>query len=581
MVQKRGKAGLNTGCTLKLLKYSKLLPRIAAEQHVLGKHKNFLAEYGEGELAIDDGDMECLALESLFYSMNKRGRWLIEEQVRASMMQPPTSRLRVIMLTRENPLEVSPDRVMGTSYDDCLTYSDSALQTMVEASRPCKYQDIIGNALQYLHEGEDDKLLSPYDAVRGHSRRGVQRMLPPPVNGYSGALRCLAEERQDQRTVRESKFQSVPTVKYEIFTPQQISAKHFRIRDKEPDDFKKRKSKYPRTSTRLIDDGLNSGITHTKRRTTCRKVKAKHVKVADFNKGKLEGGPCWKSSQSKHMKLGLYLHLLVEKELGKRRGWGEPAGDKKSRPAGNVEQSGVSRGTEKIEQDVTCTRTVAQQTDEELFFITETLTDENDSVFETRESIKKAAVETQDVGSQVCSDDVEFEGNTPHIVEFPFEVHRKPKMPAKSVISQNGKHPKPKMPKTMVLRNDQNLQLAILPKEPAVLSEQSLESIAAEVGDCMVLAMNLNVPTRMLAILATHRFEKIQTKLEMSVEFLKCWKSMRLTASDNAKVDELVQQLVRLGRPDVAKVVRRCHLIDEELTQESFNEKQNKGFRRK
>jgi hypothetical protein len=81
MVQKRGKAGLNTGCTLRLLKYGKLMPRIAAEQHVLGKHKNYLTGSADEDLLIDDGDLECLALDALFYSMNKRKRWLIEEEV--------------------------------------------------------------------------------------------------------------------------------------------------------------------------------------------------------------------------------------------------------------------------------------------------------------------------------------------------------------------------------------------------------------------------------------------------------------------------------------------------------------------
>jgi hypothetical protein len=113
------------------------------------------------------------------------------------------------------------------------------------------------------------------------------------------------------------------------------------------------------------------------------------------------------------------------------------------------------------------------------------------------------------------------------------------------------------------------------------LSGRSLEILAEEIGDCMVLAMNLNVPTRTLAILATNKFEKRQTKQEMSVEFLEYWKYMRRTVSNNAKVEELVGQLVRVGRPGVAKIVKRCHQMDEELTEESFQVRQTKGLRKK
>jgi hypothetical protein len=79
-----------------------------------------------------------------------------------------------------------------------------------------------------------------------------------------------------------------------------------------------------------------------RRSDTSRKAKAKPVRMRDFKKGKLEGGPSWKRSKTKYMRLGLYLHLLVERELGKRTGKCDP-GDE-SKPVENVEKAGLSEG---------------------------------------------------------------------------------------------------------------------------------------------------------------------------------------------------------------------------------------------
>ena len=105
----------------------------------------------------------------------------------------------------------------------------------------------------------------------------------------------------------------------------------------------------------------------------------------------------------------------------------------------------VSRGS------VRTLKTVAQQTG------VDHVTCENES---KRSAIKhkgKLAGGAREASAQVSGDDLEFECNTPRIVELPSTEgdHSKPsslRSTVDSLISQIPEHPKPHLPKSVVLR---------------------------------------------------------------------------------------------------------------------------------